>query len=200
MAQVSKDLPDVSSEFIESGKLSKINSKKKGGPYSKDEKVKRMDEVYRLHFEYGYSARKISELMKINRNTISSDIDHWYNKILINTNFLNLEGHVMISLKRLDVQRSRLRENMDKSENFQQRHVIEKMIFDIECKIININMKLADSTKRIQNIKMEYLNRYLKIKGEETRYVSIFDRLALSKKAHEKIFKILRDDRNKDGF
>jgi hypothetical protein len=68
MAQVSKDL-DVSSEFIESGKI-KTKQKKRGGPYSKDEKVKRLDEVYRLHFEYGYSARKISELMKINRNTI----------------------------------------------------------------------------------------------------------------------------------
>ncbi len=198
MAQVSKNPLDVSSEFIESGKSSKINSKKKGGPYSKDEKVKRLDEVYRLHFEYGYSARKISELMKINRNTINSDIDHWHNKILINSNFLNLEGYVMVSLERLNIQRSRLRENLDKAENFQQRHVIEKIIFDIECKIVSINMKLADSTKRIQNLKVGYLNDYLKIKGKELRYLSLFDKIAVSKKAHEKISKIMKNDRNKD--
>jgi len=66
MAQVSKDSTlDVSQEFIESGKSLQSNSKKRGGRYTKDEKLKRLDEVYRLHFEYGYSARKISELMKI---------------------------------------------------------------------------------------------------------------------------------------
>ena len=200
MAQVSKDPLDVSSEFIESGKSSKINSKKKGGPYSKDEKVKRLDEVYRLHFEYGYSARKISELMKINRNTINGDISHWYNRILINTNFLNLEGHIIISLERLEIQHSRLRENLDKSKKFQERHVIEKMIFDIECKIININMKLADSAKRIQKIKIDHLNNYLKTKGERTRYMSVFDKITVSEKAYEKISKIMRDDRNKAGL
>ena len=76
MAQISKDL-DVDSEFVESGKSTKTKQKKKGGPYSKDEKTKRLDEVYRLHFEYGYSARKISELMRVNRNTINGDIDYW---------------------------------------------------------------------------------------------------------------------------
>src|SRR3989304_1897042 len=34
---------------------------KKGGPYSKNDKDARRDEVYRLHFNYGYSARKLSD-------------------------------------------------------------------------------------------------------------------------------------------
>jgi len=38
--------------------------KKKGGPYTKNEKTKRQNEVYRLHFERGYSAVKISDMMK----------------------------------------------------------------------------------------------------------------------------------------
>jgi len=42
---------------------------KSGGPYSKDEREKRQNEVFRLHFEFGYSAVKIADLMKINRNT-----------------------------------------------------------------------------------------------------------------------------------
>jgi len=60
MAQVSKDPLDVSSEFIESGKLSKTKSKKKSGPYSKHDRIKRQDEVHRLHFEYDYSAISLS--------------------------------------------------------------------------------------------------------------------------------------------
>ena len=35
-------------------------SEKKGGPYPKNEKVKRQNEVFRLHFDLGYSAVRIS--------------------------------------------------------------------------------------------------------------------------------------------
>jgi len=129
MAQVSKDSKfDISQEFIESGKSLQSNSKKRGGRYTKDEKIKRQNEVYRLHFEYGYSARKISELMKINRNTINGDIDNWYSKIWFNSNRLDPEPSIVISIQRFNVQRSRLRENLDKAENFQQRGLQQKWV------------------------------------------------------------------------
>ena len=35
---------------------------KKGGSYTKNEKMKRQNEVYKLHFEHDYSAVKISEM------------------------------------------------------------------------------------------------------------------------------------------
>ena len=54
---------------------------KKGGPYTKKEQEERRDEVFRLHFEHGYSALKISELMKINRNTINEDIKYLYSQV-----------------------------------------------------------------------------------------------------------------------
>ena len=52
--------------------------KKKGGPYSKKDRNLRMEKVSRLHFEYGYSANKISELLNVNRNTINNDIRNMY--------------------------------------------------------------------------------------------------------------------------
>lgn len=54
---------------------------KKGGPYTKNEKMEQQNEAYKLHFEHNYSAVKISEMMKINRNTINSDISHWYTSL-----------------------------------------------------------------------------------------------------------------------
>ncbi len=84
----SSELPKVSSEFLKDNQTRcKTNSKsrkKKGGPYSKTDRQVRRDEVHRLHFEYGYSALKISELMKINRNTINGDIQYWYSKVVKN--------------------------------------------------------------------------------------------------------------------
>jgi len=201
MAQVSKDATlDVSKEFIESGKSLQTNSKKRGGPYTKDEKIKRQNEVYRLHFEYRYSARKISELMKIHRNTISGDIDYWNSKIIDNSNILDPEISVVINIQKFEIQQSRLRENLDKAENFQQRHAIEKMIFDIDCKIINTQMKLADSMKRIHKLSIGFTNDWLKKNGKDNRLMNFFDTISVSEKAKQRISKIIKEDRIKTGL
>ena len=58
-----------------------VENEKEGGPYTKDERTKRQNEVARLHFEYGYSAVKIAGMMRVNRNTINSDIKYLYSSI-----------------------------------------------------------------------------------------------------------------------
>ena len=196
MAQVSKDSElDISQDFIESGKKL-THHKKKGGPHSKDEKIKRLNEVYRLHFDYGYSARKISEMMNINRNTVNGDIDNLYAKAINNSNYLDPEPTIVMNIQRLNIQRTRLRENLNKVENFQHIHAIEKMIFDIDCKIINTHIKLANSLKRIHKLGIGYLNDYLK----DNRYMTYLDRISVSEKAQQKISKIIKEDRPKTGI
>jgi DNA-binding CsgD family transcriptional regulator len=113
-------------------------SKKGGGPYSKQDKQARQNEVYRYHFEYGYSARKIAELMKINRNTINGDITHWYS-IISNSNDIQPEPALFTILERRDIQRTRTREYLDKTSNISEKITIEKMILDIDYKIAQIN-------------------------------------------------------------
>ena len=54
---------------------------KKGGPCTKQEKEKRRNEVFNLHFEYGYSALQISQFLKVNRNTINADISFLYSQL-----------------------------------------------------------------------------------------------------------------------
>ncbi|WP_428325399.1 hypothetical protein [Nitrosopumilus sp.] len=199
MAQVSKDSLDVSSDFIESGKSFK-STKKRGGPYSKDEKIKRQNEVYRLHFEYGYSARKIAELMKINRNTINDDIIFWYVKIASSSELLNPENAILVSIQRFNVQRSRLRENLDKAENFHQKQAIEKMIFDIDSKILSIQLKLESSMIRVQKLGIDHLNNWLKKNKKDERYLTYFDTISVSEKAQQRISKIIKDDQKKIGI
>ena len=53
----------------------------KSGPQPSHVKKIRRDKVYKLHFEYGYSARKIDTMIKASRNTINSDISFWYGQI-----------------------------------------------------------------------------------------------------------------------
>ena len=128
-----KNLENCQSEFK--------SKNKKGGPYSKKDRDSRIDEVCRLHFEYGYSAKKISELMKINRNTINSDIKQLYLTLESNwektTSVSLLQNHIESVL----AQKRRLREALDNTEKFSEKLAIEKMILQVESKINQFQLR-----------------------------------------------------------
>ena len=54
---------EVTHEFIEENK-NICQLKPKTSPHTKIQRKCRRDEVYKLHFEYGYSARHISKILK----------------------------------------------------------------------------------------------------------------------------------------
>ena len=132
---------------------------------SKNEKQVRRNEVYKYHFDYGYSARKISELLKINRNTINGDIQYWFSKINTNNSVQTPESAIIVTIERLDLQRSRLREYLDKTKEITSKITIEKLIYDIDGKIAQIHQKLADSLVRSYDLSINSLNTYLKSKN-----------------------------------
>jgi transposase-like protein len=187
---------DIDVEFIKQNqKLYSEKISKKGGPYTKTQRDQRRQEVYRLHFEYGYSAKKIAELMKVNRNTVNGDVDYWYSKISKNTNIFNPESVIIVNLERLDIQRSRLREQLDKVESFQEKLALERLMYDIDCKILCIYNRLAESSKRIMDLSTDSLNKWMKDNKREERYMKLLDKITVSEKALEKINKIIKEDK-----
>lgn len=190
------DLLQVPEEFLkENVEYEKIKRQRKnGGPYSKRDKDKRMNEVYRLHFEYGYSARKIAEMMNINRNTINRDVDYWHHKIGKNLEFLNVEKIIITTLQRLEIQQSRLREQLDKATSYSERMGIERLIFDINSKILHANQKLVESEIRTNADATNSMNDFLKKEKIPGRFVSLLDTLIVTKKAQEKIQRIIEED------
>ena len=187
---------NISDDFIETNKKFKPNTRrKKGGPYTKQEIIDRKNEVHRLHFEYGYSARKIADLMKVNRNTINDDISYWYSKILRGRDVFDSAYTVIIHLQRLEIQRSRLREQLDKSESFQEKLALERLILEIDSKILNTHNKLTNSTQSLVMHSTEQLNNWLKENKKEERYLTLFDKISVSAKAWEKINIIIKQDR-----
>ena len=169
-------------------------AQKKGGPYTKQDTQTRRDEVYRYHFEYGYSARKISELLKKNRNTISKDIRYWYSKIA-KTNDNQYESTLFTILERLEIQRTRIREYLDETSNISKKITIEKIILDIDYKIAQINQKISESSKTVTHLAMDSLNNYLKEQNQEPRYLSFEDKMSVSEPALKKIEKIIAEDK-----
>ena len=188
----------ISKEFLEENKsnLSQFMPKtRRRGPYSKQEKESRRNEVYRLHFDYGYSARKISELMKVNRNTINGDVSYWYSKIISNHNIFDPEMDILIRLKRFEVQRTRLRVQTDKTNEFQEKLSLERIILDIDSKVLQIYQKLGESTKRVMDAVTINLNHEMKKQKKDTRYMLLFDKIAVSERAKERIEQIIREDK-----
>ncbi|MGI0056041.1 MAG: hypothetical protein ACREAK_01570, partial [Nitrosarchaeum sp.] len=171
--------------------------RKKGGPYSKTDKDKRRNEVYRLHFDYGYSARKIAELMKINRNTINRDIDYLHHKISKNLEFSDIEKKIFTTLQRMEIQQSRLREQLDKTTSNSERITIERLILDINYKILQINQKLIESNIRINAQVRDRMNDFLKNEKIKGGFVSYFDTIIVSKNAQEKIQRIISEEKQR---
>jgi len=188
---------EITSEFYQENKnnlgqfMPKLHNR---GPYTKQELEKRRNEVYRLHLEYGYSARRIAELMKINRNTINGDIKHWYSKIA-NSNDIQPESAIFAILERLDIQRTRIREYLDNASAITEKITIEKMILDLDCKIISIHQKLSESRATMMNFAIDFLNSHLKGQNQTQRYYTFGQKMAVSDSAINKIDRIISEDK-----
>ncbi|MGQ0795139.1 MAG: hypothetical protein ACT4N5_03010 [Nitrosopumilaceae archaeon] len=150
-----------------------------------------MNEVYRLHFDYGYSARKIAELMKVNRHTIDGDLDYWYSRVTKHYNLFNPEHAVIFKLERMETQRTRLRDMLDRTQDISEKITIERLIFDLESKMINTDMRLTESIHRVHTNYTNMVNDYLKKHGHQERFMTFADLVSLPNKSHEKIKSII---------
>ncbi len=184
----------VNREFIEDNKKIIFKNSKKGGPYSKAEKEKRQNEVHRLHFDYGYSARKIADMIKISRNTVNDDLSYWYARIYQSTNTFDPQMAIVVNMHRLDVQRSRLREQLDKTKAFQERMTIERMMYEIDYKLLQTYHRLSESMIRLHDFHINKLNQDMAKKNEKQRYTSFYNSLRVSSNARKKIVKIMWHD------
>ena len=192
----SNELSHVTDEFLEqNSSYAEKKPVKKGGPYSKNDKDKRMNEVYRLHFEYGYSARKIAEMMNVNRNTINGDIDYWFSRISKDVNLFDPSTMIVRGIARMEIQLTRLREQLDKVKNYSERMSIERLIYDINCKIMHTYERLTHSTYSVHKLATEWLNQYMEKNKKPERYLTWFDTISVSKKAQEKINRIIKEDK-----
>lgn len=164
------------------------------GPYTISEKERRRNEVYRLHFEYGYSARKIAYLMKISRNTINKDIDFLYGDTIKNYNLIRPQTAIIKQITKLEIQKTRLRESLDKTQNFSEIIAIERLLFEIDSKLIHIRIKISESNYHIHELATKWLNKFSKNHGQPSRYFNFFDTLQVSIETREQIKKLINED------
>jgi len=168
-----------------------VTKSKKGGPYTKQEQEKRRDEVFKLHFEYGYSATQISEMLKINRNTINSDVSFLYSKLRGEMNEESIDNWLDKQFTRLESQRVRLRKELDKDITLQERLQVEKMILDLDSKISSLSIKIEATNQKIFDQSIKFINNWMKENNKEDRYMTYGSLYTIPKKSREKILQLL---------
>jgi hypothetical protein len=191
------ELPSVDTEFIEENEkiclVSSSSNRKKGGPYSKAQRQKRLDEVFKLHFMYGWPANRIADNMKINRHTIESDIKLLWNKLGEDVFEPSWSAWIKRQLERLEFQRARLMEVLDKENDLDRKLSIERLIFEIDNRIMHYTLNTfndeiitwARVTKRV--------NDFAEQKKLGTQWYSPFELVEITPKQRQKIDKILKD-------
>ena len=184
---------EVSQDFIEEGKLCKVVQKKPNAPYSKKDRLARRKEAYRLHFELGYSAVKISDMMKVHRNTINEDIKYWYSKLIDQFNEYGFEAIMQEYIIRLESQRTRLLELLDKEKELMSKLAIERLITDVESRLQNILFRIAELENYYNKYGLKMANDALKkIDNQKKFFYSPWETILVSKAQREAINKILR--------
>jgi hypothetical protein len=165
---------------------------KKGGPYTKKEQEERRKEVYRLHFELGYSAVKIADLLKFNRNTINTDIDFLYSQLAEQWNMYDTNSLIIKQVQRLELQRSRLLEELDKQEESSDKIIIEKLLFEIDNRITHIYSKFLPPMRFQPSPDIEVT--YDDVKNFVRRLIKRrrADRASLHCKTHDLNFEVMR--------
>lgn len=172
-----------------------IVSQKKGGPYPKTEQKRRVEEVYKLHFDYGYSARKIAGFLNVNRATINRDIMSLYADAEKIRRHFNVEDIVIKQIERFEIQRRRLRRQLDNVDTLKERVIIEKFIFDIDIKITNFQIRIVEASKNITSFAAEVLNEKMEELKKYQRFIPSDIFWQVSEKARDKIMKIYNEDR-----
>jgi len=194
-------LVKVSDEFISESKnnlgqfVPNLQSGRRRGPYSKQDKQSRRNEVLKLHFEYGYSARKIADMMNMSRNTVNSDVNYWYSKLEQEFESVSVDACMAKITNRLESQRSRLREELDKASNLSEKISIDKMLLDIDNKLIQFFIKMKASDNEVYDLATKRLNEWMKEKKYDHRFMTMRSLYSFSFQTFEKITRIIKDDR-----
>ena len=117
-------------------------AQKQGGPYTKNEQDERRNKVYSMYFEKGFSAIKIANELKVNRNTINQDVK-FLRSGLTQKDQIKPAIWLLEQKEHLEQQKDRLLELLEITKDFEQRLRVEKIILDIEGKITNLVIKIT---------------------------------------------------------
>ncbi len=98
-------------------------------------------------------------------------------------------------VNRLESQRSRLREELDKTKNFQEKTSINKMLLDIDSRLIQFYLKIKTVDDVAYDLATERLNKWMKEKNDNHRFMRVGSLFKFSSNTFDKITKAIDEDK-----
>lgn len=183
---------DISPEFIEAGKRENlVRPRQKFAPYTKAERLKRRQEVSRLHFEQGMPATRVAEL-KVDRNTVNNDISLMYSELRKQWENTEFEGFHARQVARLESQRARLLTYLDKTDDIEKKLALERLVTDIDMKLLASSTKIYYSTVSFSDQLRKRMNKTLEENKVEWRITSLLEMIRISQQTWRDLDDIVR--------
>lgn len=185
---------EITDEFLQEELDRTRQFSKKGGPYTKHDRKKRRDEVYRLHFEHGISAVKIAEMMKIHRHTISKDIEFWNNRLQDELEKTDGVSWIMKIIHRFDLQRTSLYKELESLTDINDKLAVRKLIFEIDYRMSQTIPKLATTREVYLKSIRDVVNKVMEEHKIPKRVIGMYELQGISEEMDEKIRKMIEED------
>lgn len=186
---------DISPEFIEENrKINLVRPRTKFAPFTRAERAKRRNEVYRLHFEHGISGRRIAELMKVDKNTINNDLKILYREIRKEQSEINFSDFYAKQIFRLESQRSRLMGYLEATNEIDKKVTIERQIADIDLRMLSAAEKIEHGSIHFWNEVSSSINQMAEKQKLKYRVTGVFQVLKVSETGYNKIREIMRKE------
>ena len=172
-------------------------NKKKGGPYSAKERKIRRQKVAELFFEKGYDGLTMSRMLNVHRNTITTDLKVCFSQLKNEYNDFDAGTLCMTQFHRMEIQRRRLVDLLFKNLEFRDRLTLERMISDIENRIMQTAIKIDSGSIIVDKLAVGLFNIWAKQQNPTFRGISMNIVRRVSVEAHEQISKIIEEDKKK---
>jgi len=108
--------------------------------------MQRLLKVFDMHFDKGYPAFTIAAELKVNRNTISKDIQFWYQQLSEDWKSSDFDSWLQKELNRLELQRCRLMKHLTGlSYNLRDKIAVEKLILVVDTRILQLIVRTKEN-------------------------------------------------------
>lgn len=187
---------DISAEFIEQNRgANLVKSRHKPGPQTKSQRRKRRAEVYRLHFQEGWPATRIADVLHVDRNTVNADLKLLYDRALneYNPDKMRLEDYIPKQLFRLESQRDRLCGYLADTKETDSKISIERLIADIDFRLLNAVSKFEYGHFKFWDAVNERINKIAEDEKLKSRYTSPLELYRISVASRKDLDKIKRE-------
>lgn len=175
-----------------------VKPRQKFAPYTKAQRKMRRLEVYKLHFEHGMPATRISDMMKVDRNTINNDLKFLYRHALSDYNLddMSLEDIIEKQLVRLEAQRDRLGAYLTDAKDVTNKVTIERLIADIDFRVLTAVEKINHNTVQFYDQIIKAINNIAENKKLDVRFTSLFELHEISIDSRVDLNKLKEDTLN----